>query len=184
MASRLYWAVGYHQPPTYFVPEWTLEGGDVRQQTSGRFRPELPEWKVAGDWSLHENPFVGTQPYRGLLVLHVITNSWDIKQAQNKIYEATVERLQPRRLYVVRDLGATFGRPRWPDGSRNNPEHYEEHPFIKGVNGNRVEFSVRGPASGAAEANPHAGRLLDLAPLVASDREAKTRCVPRGRVSR
>lgn len=144
VASRLYWALGYHQPPTYFVPEWTLEGGDVRQQLSGRFRPGLPEWKVAGDWSLHENPFVGTQPYRGLLVLHVITNSWDIKQSQNKIYEATVERLQPRRLYVVRDLGATFGRPRWPDGSRNNPEHYEEHPFIKSVNGSRVEFSYAG----------------------------------------
>lgn len=144
VASRLYWAVGYHQPPTYFVPEWTLDGGDVRQQQSGRFRPELPQWKVAGDWSLHENPFVGTQAYRGLLVLHVMTNSWDIKQAQNKIYEATVGRLEPRRQYVVRDLGATFGRPRWPDGSRNNPEHYEEHPFIKGVNGSRVEFPYAG----------------------------------------
>jgi hypothetical protein len=144
VASRLYWAVGYHQPPTYFVPEWTLDGGDVRQQQSGRFRPELPQWKVAGDWSLHENPFVGTQAYRGLLVLHVMTNSWDIKQAQNKIYEATAGRLQPRRQYVVRDLGATFGRPRWPDGSRNNPEHYEEHPFIKGVNGSRVEFPYAG----------------------------------------
>jgi hypothetical protein len=144
VASRLYWAIGYHQPPTYFVPGWTLDGGDVRQQPSGRFRPELPQWKVAGDWSLHENPFVGTQAYRGLLVLHVITNSWDIKQDQNKIYEATVGRLQPRRQYVVRDLGATFGRPRWPDGSRNNPAHYEEHPFIKSVNGSRVEFPYAG----------------------------------------
>ncbi|MGH9312398.1 MAG: hypothetical protein ACRD09_12045 [Vicinamibacterales bacterium] len=144
VASRLYWAVGYHQPPAYFVPEWTLEGGDVAEQTSGRFRPELPQWKVAGDWSLHENPFVGTQPYRGLLVLHLITNSWDIKTAQNKVYEATAERLQPRRMYIVRDLGATFGRPRWPDGSRNNPEHYEEHPFIKSVNGARVDFPYGG----------------------------------------
>jgi hypothetical protein len=137
VASRLYWAIGYHQPPTYFVPEWTLEGGDVRQQTSARFRPELPEWEVAGEWSLHENPFVGTQPYRGLLVMHVIANSWDIKETQNKIYEAP---LPPRRRYVVRDLGATFGRPRWPDGTRNSPEHYEEYPFIKNVNGTRVQF--------------------------------------------
>lgn len=140
VASRLYWAIGYHQPPTYFVPEWTLDGGDVREPPSARFRPELPQWKVTGDWSLHENPFVGTQPYRGLLVMHVITNSWDIKEPQNKIYEATGERPQPRRQYVVRDLGATFGRPRWPAGSRNSPDDYEEYPFIKNVNGSRVEF--------------------------------------------
>jgi hypothetical protein len=143
-ASRLYWAIGYHQPPTYFVPEWTLEGGDVAQQPSGRFRPELPDRKVIGDWSLHENPFVGTQPYRGLLVMHLITNSWDIKTSQNKIYETKAERLEPRRMYIVRDLGATFGRPRWPDGSRNNPEHYEEYPFIKSVTAGRVEVSYAG----------------------------------------
>jgi hypothetical protein len=140
VASRLYWAIGYHQPPTYFVPEWTLEDGDVRQQPSARFRPQLPQWKVSGDWSLHENPFVGTQPYRGLLVMHVITNSWDIKTAQNKIYEATGERRQPGRHFVVRDLGATFGRPRWPAGSRNHPDDYEEYPFIKSVNGSSVQF--------------------------------------------
>jgi hypothetical protein len=144
VASRLYWAVGYHQPPVYFVPEWTLEGGDAEKQPSGRFRADLPEWKVARDWSLHENPFVGTQPYRGLLVLHVITNSWDLKTSQNKVYEARSERVEPRRMYVVRDLGATFGRPRWPDGTRNNPEHYEEHGFIKSVNGKQVEFEYVG----------------------------------------
>jgi hypothetical protein len=144
VASRLYWAVGYHQPPAYFLPEWKLEGGDGGTQPSGRFRPTLPDWKVAGDWSLHENPFVGTQPYRGLLVLHVITNSWDIKTAQNKIYEATKPDMRPRRLFVARDLGATFGRPLWPDGSRNNVEHYEGHPFIKDVRGQRVEFAYSG----------------------------------------
>jgi hypothetical protein len=144
VASRLYWAVGYHQPPVYFVPEWTLEGGDVEKQPSARFRAELPDWKAKGDWSLHENPFVGTQPYRGLLVLHVITNSWDLKTSQNKIYEAQTEKVEPRRMYIVRDLGATFGRPRWPDGSRNNAEHYEEHGFIKSVNGKRVEFTNTG----------------------------------------
>jgi hypothetical protein len=145
VASRLYWAIGYHQPPTYFVTEWTLEGGDASQQTSGRFRPELPEWKVTDDWSLHENPFVGTPAYRGLLVMHLITNSWDIKTSQNKIYESTSEKAELRRRYVARDLGATFGRPQWPDGSRNNPEHYEKHPFIKSVKANgEIDFAYGG----------------------------------------
>lgn len=143
-ASRLYWAVGYHQPPTYFLPEWKLEGGDVEKPFSARFRPELPQWKVAGDWDLHENPFVGTQPYRGLLVLHVMVNSWDIKPAQNKVYEATKPDMRPRRMFLVRDLGATFGRARWPDGSRNNPDHYEQHPFITKVSGRRVQFGYSG----------------------------------------
>jgi hypothetical protein len=144
VASRLYWAVGYHQPPTYFLPEWKLDGGDQESQPSARFRAELPQWKVVGDWSLHENSFVGTQPYRGLLVMHLLTNSWDIKTAQNKIYESKAEEDRPRRKYVVRDLGATFGKPRWPDGTRNNPEDYENHPFITRVRGNRVEFAYGG----------------------------------------
>lgn len=143
VASRLYWAIGFHQPPTYFVQEWKLEG-EPAVQPSGRFRPDLRGWKVVGEWSLHENPFVGTQPYRGLLVMHLITSSWDIKTSQNKIYEAESATDQLRRMYVVRDLGATFGRPRWPDGSRNNPADYEQHPFIKSVRGGRVEFAYAG----------------------------------------
>lgn len=142
-ASRIYWAVGYHQPPTYFLPEWTLEGGpDAGPQTSARFRPDTG--KVVGDWSLHQNPFVGTRPYGGLLVLTVMLNNWDIKKEQNKIYEFKEPRDGARRWFVARDLGATFGRPRWPDGSRSNPEDYENHPFIIGFEGDRPLFSYQG----------------------------------------
>lgn len=143
VASRLFWAVGYRQPPTYFVAEWTVEGGmNEGPQTSARFRPDIG--KVVGDWSLHQNPFVGTQAYRGLLVLNVIVNNWDIKAAQNKIYEFKEPHDGARRWYVVRDLGATFGRPRWPDGSRNNPEHFDEHPFILRFDGDRPRFADQG----------------------------------------
>jgi hypothetical protein len=144
VASRIYWAVGYHQPPTYFVAEWNVEGGpSAGPQNSARFRPDIG--KVVGDWSLHQNPFVGTQPYRGLLVLTVILNNWDIKKEQNKIYE--FERPRDggvRRWFVARDLGATFGRPKWPDGSRANPQDFELHPFILGFNGDRPIFSYQG----------------------------------------
>lgn len=144
VASRIYWAVGYHQPPTYFLAEWTIEGGGASEgpQQSARFRPDIG--KVVGDWSLHQNPFVGTQPYRGLLVLSVILNNWDIKTEQNKIYEFPRPREGARRWFVARDLGATFGRPRWPDGSRNNPEHFEKHPFIVGFDGDRPRFAYQG----------------------------------------
>lgn len=143
VASRIYWAVGYHQPPTYFVAEWNLEGGrDAGPQKSARFRPDIG--KVVGDWSLHENPFVGTRPYRGLLVLSVILNNWDIKNEQNKIYEFKEPHEGVRRWFVARDLGATFGRPRWPDGSRSDPDDFEKHPFIVGFEGDQPLFSYQG----------------------------------------
>ncbi|MGH9195055.1 MAG: hypothetical protein ACRD1T_04865, partial [Acidimicrobiia bacterium] len=70
VASRLIWAVGYHQPPTYFVPKWTLVGGETPgPQPVARFRPKLPWQEKVGEWSWHQNPFVGTVPYRGLIVL-------------------------------------------------------------------------------------------------------------------
>jgi hypothetical protein len=143
VASRIYWAAGFHQPPTYFVAEWNLENGPApRQQTSARFRPDIG--KVVGDWSLHQNPFVGTQPYRGLLVLTVILNNWDIKKEQNKIYTFDRPRDGARRWFVSRDLGATFGRPRWPDGSRSNPQDFETHPFILRFEGDRPVFPYQG----------------------------------------
>jgi hypothetical protein len=142
-ASRIYWAVGYHQPPTYFVAQWNLEGGPTPgPQNSARFRPEIG--KVVGDWSLHENAFVGTRPYRGLLVLHVMLNNWDIKPTQNKIYEFDRPRAGVRRWFVVRDVGATFGKPTWPSGSRSNEDHFEEHPFIVGFDGDHVRFADQG----------------------------------------
>jgi hypothetical protein len=143
VTSRLYWAVGYHQPPTYFVTNWTVEGGTAPGvQNSARFRPDIG--KVIDDWSLHENPFVGTQAYRGLLVLNVIVNNWDIKPSQNKIYEFERPRDGVRRWYVVRDLGATFGKPRWPAGSRNDPGDYEQHPFIIGFTEDQPQFGDQG----------------------------------------
>lgn len=143
VASRIYWAVGYHQPPTYFVAEWNVDGGpSPGRQNSARFRPEIG--KVINDWSLHQNPFVGTQPYRGLIALTVILNNWDIKPSQNKIYEFDTPRGGARRWYVMRDLGATFGRPKWPDGSRNDPDDFEKHPFILGFDGDRPRFADQG----------------------------------------
>ena len=39
-ASRLLWALGFHQPPVYFLEKWTLVGGPTPgPQTRARFRP-------------------------------------------------------------------------------------------------------------------------------------------------
>jgi hypothetical protein len=145
VASRILWAIGYHQPPTYYLAEWTLDGGgDDDPKGAARFRPELPGERVVGDWPWHENPFVGTQPFRGLILANMILNNWDMKASQNKIYEVERRSDGPARRYVVRDLGATLGKPRWPTGTKNNVEHFENHGFIRAFRNGRYAFDYYG----------------------------------------
>src|SRR5262249_35011239 len=49
VASRLLWAIGYHQPVTYFVPRWRMTGGPVDRPLPGRFRLES-DHKKEGEW--------------------------------------------------------------------------------------------------------------------------------------
>ncbi len=136
VASRLVWAIGFHQPPTYFVEKWELQGGgEPGPKPSSRFRPKLPSQRRVGVWSWHQNQFVGTQPYRGLLVLMRILNNWDLLDRNTAILDLDTPREGARRWYVVIDLGAALGRTRVvPDsGTRNDIEDFEEQGFIKGV---------------------------------------------------
>ena len=85
MASRLLWAVGYHQPVVYFVPEWKLKNGPVSRPNSGRFRLSS-DHDTDGEWSWTDNPFLGTRQLKGLIVANLIINNWDLKPSQNRIY--------------------------------------------------------------------------------------------------
>jgi hypothetical protein len=155
VASRILWAIGYHQVPTYYAANWTMQGGPAGDPGPGRFRPALPNAKVVSDWAWHENPFAATQPFRGLIVANLIINNWDWKTSNNKIYDLMNPDGTGARRYVVRDLGASFGKTDAPgiarvlgariaQGNRNNLEDFEEQGFIKAVNGNRVEFDYDG----------------------------------------
>lgn len=153
-ASRLLWAVGYHQPPMYYVSRWTIDGGPLAgPQPPGRFRPELPDAARTADWSWQQNPFVGTRPFKGLIVLNLLINNWDLKTTNNKIYQvdqlrdagAADRRPGPPRWFVVRDLGAAFGKSRrFPYGTRNNIADFESQRFVTGVENGRVQFDYRG----------------------------------------
>ena len=156
VASRLLWAAGYHQVPTYYVADWTMSGGPEPRPGPGRFRPDLAGWKEAGEWSWYENDFVTTQPFKGLVVINLMMNNWDWKTSNNKIYDVTQSDGPPERWYVVRDLGASFGRTNFPkllnwfpmrglgQGSRNNLEDFERQGFIEGTGGDRVDFEYNG----------------------------------------
>jgi hypothetical protein len=148
VTSRLLWAIGFHQPPTYYVEQWTLSGQDAGPKPPGRFRSEPEGHEVIGEWSWYENPFVGTRPFKGLVVAQLIFNNWDWKTSNNKIYVVR-NGAGSRQLYVVRDLGASLGRARqspifqWLhirhlQGTKNDLNGFEQQAFIEGIEGERV----------------------------------------------
>ena len=155
VVSRILWAIGYHQVPTYYVTKWTMEKGPDGNPGPGRFRPEQPNAKVVSDWAWHENPFAHTREFKGLIVANLIVNNWDWKTSNNKIYDIVGPDGTGVRRYIVRDLGASLGKSDAPalaralggriaQGNRNKLEDFESQGFIKAVTGNRVEFDYAG----------------------------------------
>jgi hypothetical protein len=148
VASRIFWGVGYHQPPVYLLSNWTAEKAtSPNPQLPARFREKKPDLKGldAGDsWSYYQNPFVGTRQMNGLLVLQAMLGNSDLKDAQNVIYTLEEDHERARRWYVARDLGQTFGRTGVIDAPRGNPDVFEQTPFILGVENGRVRLDYRG----------------------------------------
>jgi hypothetical protein len=157
VASRILWALGYHQPPTYYVSDWILRGHTGGRQPAARFRPKLPNRKVVGEWSWYDNQFLTTRAFKNLLVVNLLLNNWDWKTSNNKVYEiARRNRREPARVFVVQDLGASLGKTSYPtllawlpmrglgQGSRNDLEDFESQGFVKRIEGDEVTFDYRG----------------------------------------
>jgi hypothetical protein len=150
LMSRLLWALGYHQPPLYYLPSWNLisEGGGSKKESEARFRPKLDHLDRKDEfWKWTDNPFVGTRPFAGLFVILLMFNSTDLKDDNNSIYELK----QPwpampdvRRWFVVRDLGAALGETGKLYPRRNWIEGFEKEEFITGVKGREIRFAYTG----------------------------------------
>jgi len=159
VVSRLLWALGYHQPPTYYLASgWKLSGapGNLKTaqgpQNAARFRPERPNEKVVQDWSWYENPFVGTREFKGLVLANFMLSQMDLKTSNNKLYVLDPPVDGASRLFVVRDLGYALGKEspklgwlrwRWMRGSKNDIDDFEETGFFRQVE-NRLEFDYQG----------------------------------------
>jgi hypothetical protein len=145
VASRLVWAMGYHQLPTHYVPRWAITGSsDAGPQSAGRFRPRLARYRKIDDWSWHENPFVGARPYKGLLVLMAMLNNSDLKPEQNAIFDVSGPRGGHRRVFVIMDLGHTFGATGIHNAPRGDASAFEKHGFIERITAGRVDFEHHG----------------------------------------
>lgn len=158
VSSRVLWAIGFHQPPTYYMAKWSMGGARSGPQQPGRFRPDVRGRRVVGEWPWHENPFVGTRPFGGLIVANLVLGNWDWKTSNNKIYDLDDPVNGVTRWFVVRDLGASLGKFTYPtvlkwfrlrgfgQGTRNDLPGFEEQGFIKSIDRerSRVEFHYRG----------------------------------------
>jgi len=146
--SRVLSAVGYHQPPVYYLPRWTLASGRSRRvESEARFRPKHAGLKDEGAWSWQENPFIGTVPYNGLRVLMLILNESDLKNSNNTLYSVTKSgqgATVPRRWYVVRDIGTALGETGRLDPKRDDNGKFERTRFITGVTNGAVDFDYDG----------------------------------------
>ena len=139
--SRLLSAVGYHQPPVYYLPRFTLKDDwGTHTETGGRFRLKEESLKDAGPWQWEENPFVGTKPYQGLLVLMMMAANTDMKSSNNSVYEhRTNGRVE--RWFVARDIGSVLGDTNLFASRKNHPDSFERHPFILGIRNGYVDFA-------------------------------------------
>lgn len=154
--SRVLWAVGFHQPPTYYVARWQMSGADAFDQPAGRFRTDPPGHQVAGEWSWYDNPFIGSRPFAALVTINLLLKNWDLKTSNNKLYMVKNEDGHTERRYVVRDLGSSLGKAAQPrflswfpfmrhrQGSKNLLEDFEAQGFVTTIRDGQVEFDYRG----------------------------------------
>ncbi len=123
--SRVLSAIGYHQPPVYFLSTFTLA-------------------KDLGTWSWQQNPFVGTSPYQGLLVILMMFDASDLKNDNNTLYAVREPNGGPDRWYVVRDLGTALGETGKLKPKRGDPDLFDRQVFMSGMKNGFVEFSYHG----------------------------------------
>lgn len=143
-ANRLLWALGYETEIAYLIPKAKIEGKGEYENVRLEARPASV--KRAGNWMWENNPFMDAPEFRGLKILMVMLNNWDMKDDNNEILApkgATTGEAELR--YIISDLGATFGKTGgFLSRSRNKPSDYVKAEFIKKVNGDVIDFSYSG----------------------------------------
>ncbi len=183
-ASRLVWAAGYFANEDYFLSDMQVRnmpklhrgaslvgpGGAIRD---ARLKRQPESEKKAGIWRWRHDAFTGTRELNGLIAVMALINNWDLKDVNNAILEKTglektglektgLEETGPgspdrERIYMVSDLGASFGSPRFErpiDKSRGNLKEYRRSRFIRNIDGDGVDFESPARPSAVLLVNP------------------------------
>ncbi|PWT95828.1 MAG: hypothetical protein C5B55_00770 [Blastocatellia bacterium] len=142
-ANRLVWAVGYPTEISYLVPSLTIEGKGTFQNVRMEARPKTI--KRTGLWQWESNPFIGKREFQGLKIMMLMINNWDMKDDNNQILATKGGTSEDALLYIVSDLGGSFGKTGGAlSRSRNNPDDYVKAKFIQKVSGNTIDFNYGG----------------------------------------
>ena len=150
-ASRLVWSVGYYTNEDYHMDDLkvqdlpTLQRGQKLVGPDGvihnvRLKREEKGDKKTGIWRWNDNPWTGTRELNGLRVLMALIDNWDLKDENNAVYEK-----DGQRIYMVSDLGASFGTPgrSWPkEKAKDNLEEYSRAKFIRAYAGDTVDLAT------------------------------------------
>jgi hypothetical protein len=153
VSSRLVWAVGYHADEDYFVRDLKVQGLPARLHRGQQFveadgsvhnarlkRQNKGEERKVGNWYWRHDAFTGTRELNGLKVLMAVINNWDLKDENNAVYQAG-----PERIYMISDLGASFGAAgrTWPrEKAKDNLASYRQSLFIRRTTADTVDFAV------------------------------------------
>jgi len=151
-ASRLIWAAGYYANEDYFVRRMQIDGmpdhlrrGQKLIAPGGvvydaRLKREADGEEKLGAWQWNHDEFTGTREWNGLRVLMALINNWDLKDENNAVY-----RSGSTRIYMVSDVGASFGTPgrSWPaERAKDNLESYGSSRFIRRITSATVDFQA------------------------------------------
>lgn len=169
VATRFVWAAGYFTDEDYFVDQAQITSVpfDKLRRLKGRissdsvihharFELEHPDGeKKDTAWSWKHSEFAGSRELNGLRTMMALVNNWDLKEENNTVY---LLKGDGGALYVVSDLGASFGRTSlgWNHAkSRDNLKAYEHSRFITHKNADRVDFATPGRPALIEIFNPH-----------------------------
>jgi hypothetical protein len=150
-ASRLVWAVGYFADEEYYLPSFQVQGvpqlrrGAEYVEPNGivhgaRLKRYLKGEEKEGHWEWRANPFFGSREFNGLRVMMALINNWDLKDENNGVYVD-----DGKRIYLVTDLGASFGttsRRLTRDAGKGNLANYTASTFVAKTTPQFVDFGT------------------------------------------
>ena len=143
-ANRLLWALGYETEIAYVIPKLKIEGKGDFENVRLEARPKSVD--RVGNWMWENNPFQNTPEFRGLKILMLMINNWDMKDDNNEILATRNDATGEGELrYIISDLGGSFGKTGGVfSRSRNEPKDYVKADFIKAVKGDVIAFNYSG----------------------------------------
>jgi hypothetical protein len=154
VASRLVWAAGYFTNEDYFLAELRVDQMPAHLKRgrslvaadgsmhAARLKRHIEDQKKIENWTWRHDPLTGTRGFNGLRVLMALINNWDLKDDNNEIYGG---KNTPEQIYMVSDLGASFGGTGLSFPFRHSKGYlhaYAHSKFITKVTPEFVDFRV------------------------------------------